>query len=52
MSANDIEAPIKNAPPEVAQIVREVLRVEKENRHFEKPKCGSDILTIIKTAVQ
>ncbi len=51
MSQNDIEAPIRQAPPEVQEIMRAVLRVEKENRHFEKPKCGSEILNIIKTAV-
>jgi len=52
MSQNDIEEPIRQAPPEVQEIVREVIRVEKENRHSEKPQVSKDILAIIKAAVR
>lgn len=50
---NDIEAPITSAPPEVAKIIREVIRVEKENLHSDRPKgVKADILQIIKDAVR
>lgn len=52
MGQNDIEEPIKQAPPEIQQIVRAVYRVEKDNRHCEKPQISKDILAIIKAAVQ
>jgi len=50
---NDIEEPIMSAPPEVAKIIREVIRVEKENLHSDRPKgVKADILQIIKDAVR
>ena len=52
MSQNDIEEPIKQAPKEVQEIVREVIRVEKENRHSERPRVKDEILSIIRKAVQ
>ena len=52
MSQNDIEEPIKKAPPEVQAIVKEVIRVEKENRHSERPRVRDEILRIIRDAVQ
>jgi len=35
---NDIEEPITTAPPEVEKIIREVIRVEKEHLHADRPK--------------
>lgn len=50
---NDIEEPITSAPPDVARIIREVIRVEKENLHSDRPRgIKADILQIIKDAVQ
>ncbi len=51
-SENDIEEPITTAPPEVEKIIREVIRVEKENLHSDRPRVKSDILQIIKDAVR
>ncbi len=50
--SNDIEEPIKTAPPEVEKIIREVIRVEKENLHSDRPRVKTDILQIIKDAVK
>lgn len=52
MSQNDIEEPIKKAPTAVQEIVREVIRVEKENRHSERPRVKDEILSIIRKAVK
>ncbi|MBM0740251.1 hypothetical protein JOY44_01085 [Phormidium sp. CLA17] len=50
---NDIEEPITTAPPEVEKIIREVIRVEKENLHSDRPRgIKADILQIIKDAVK
>ncbi|MBD2025112.1 hypothetical protein [Leptolyngbya sp. FACHB-711] len=49
---NDIEEPITTAPPEVEKIIREVIRVEKENLHSDRPRVKADILQIIKDAVK
>lgn len=49
---NDIEEPITSAPPEVEKIIREVIRVEKEHLHADRPKVKADILQIIKDAVR
>ncbi|WP_416674147.1 hypothetical protein [Egbenema bharatensis] len=52
-SENDIEAPITTAPPEVEKIIRQVIRVEKENLHSDRPRgIKADILQIIKDAVK
>ncbi|MGA7937478.1 MAG: hypothetical protein WCA35_28265 [Kovacikia sp.] len=50
---NDIEEPITTAPPEVEKIIREVIRVEKENLHSDRPRnIRVNILQIIKEAVK
>lgn len=51
-SQQDIEAPIKTAPPEVEKIIREVIKLERENLAGEKPRIRADVLKIIKDAVQ
>jgi hypothetical protein len=48
----DIEEPITTAPPEVEKVIREVIRVEKENLHSDRPRVKADILQIIKDAVK
>lgn len=52
MPADDIETPITTAPPEVEKIIREVIRVEKENLHSDRPRVKADILQIIRDAVK
>jgi hypothetical protein len=52
MSQDDIEAPITSAPPEVEKIIREVIRLEKEHLHADRPRVKADILKVIKDAVQ
>ena len=37
-SETDIEAPITSAPPEVEKIIREVIRIEKEHLHADRPR--------------
>jgi hypothetical protein len=49
---NDIEEPITSAPSEVEKIIRAVILLEKENLHSDRPRIKSDILNIIKDAVQ
>jgi hypothetical protein len=51
-SQQDIEAPIKTAPPAVEKIIREVIKLERENLAGEKPRIRADVLKIIKDAVQ
>ena len=48
----DIESPITSAPPEVEKIIREVIRIEKEHLHADRPRVKADILQVIKEAVQ
>lgn len=49
---NDIEEPIITAPAEVEKIIRDIILLEKENIHSERPRVKADILRIIKDAVQ
>jgi hypothetical protein len=52
-SLNSIHEPIKKAPPEVQQIISQVLKIEKDR--LDKNELGrinEDILTIVKEAVQ
>jgi hypothetical protein len=52
MSQNEIEEPITSAPKDVEAIIREVIRLEKENLHTGRPRVKADILRIIKEQVQ
>ena len=52
VDSNDIEEPIKTAPPEVEKIIREVIRLEKEHLHSDRPRVKADILEIIKDSVR
>jgi hypothetical protein len=61
-SQEDIEAPITTAPPEVERIIREVIRLEKDNLGDERSGYSGDqrsrygirgdVLKIIKDIVQ
>lgn len=49
---NDPSEPVRTAPPEVQQIIKEVLDLEKEKIYQHQPHINSDIINIIKRAVQ
>lgn len=52
-SLSSINEPIDNAPPEIQEIIRNVLKVEKDR--LDKNELGrinEDILMIVKEAVQ
>lgn len=49
---NNIQEPITNAPPEVKQIIGQVLQIEKDRLYKKTPRINDDILKIIKEAVQ
>ncbi|RZM79148.1 hypothetical protein [Leptolyngbya iicbica] len=51
-SQQEIEEPITTAPPEVEKIIREVIKLERENLAGEKPRIRGDVLKIIKDTVQ
>lgn len=50
--SNEIEEPITTAPQEVEKIIRDVILLEKENLHSDRPRIKADILRIIKESVQ
>ena len=49
---DDIEEPITSAPPEVEQIIREVIKLEKANLAGKKTRIREDVLKIIKDTVK
>ncbi|MFM7885694.1 MAG: hypothetical protein ACKPCM_03165 [Pseudanabaena sp.] len=52
-SLGSLQEPIEKAPPEVQQIIRNVLKIEKDR--LDKNELGrinEDILKIVKEAVQ
>lgn len=50
---NDVQEPITSAPPEVRQIIEQVLQAEKDKLYMKIPRSiNDDILRIIKDAVQ
>ncbi len=49
----DVQAPIKEASPEVQAIITRVLQLEKEKLYQKTPRnINDDILTIIREIVQ
>jgi len=44
--------PIKNASPEVQEIVKKVLKIEKDWLYSDRPRIAEDILNLIKEVVQ
>jgi hypothetical protein len=52
-SLSSIHEPIKKAPPEVQQIISQVLKTEKDRLDKnESGRINEDILKIVKEAVQ
>jgi len=50
---NKVQEPITNAPPEVRQIIEQVLQAEKDKLYMKNPRhINDDILKIVKEAVQ
>ena len=48
-----IQEPIGSAPPEVKQIIEQVLQLEKDKLYLKTPRnINEDILNIIKKVVQ
>ncbi|MCC0177543.1 hypothetical protein I4641_11195 [Waterburya agarophytonicola K14] len=53
LDLSSIQKPITNAPPEVKQIIEEVLKLEKDKLYLKTPRnINEDILKIIKKVVQ
>jgi hypothetical protein len=50
---SDVQEPITSAPPEVRQIIEQVLQAEKDKLYMKIPRhINDDILRIVKEAVQ
>ncbi|MEB3359970.1 MAG: hypothetical protein VKK04_24805 [Synechococcales bacterium] len=49
---DEIEEPITSAPPEVEQIIRAVIKLEKANLSIDRPRIRADVLKIIKDTVK
>ncbi|WP_017304498.1 hypothetical protein [Spirulina subsalsa] len=48
-----VQEPIQNAAPEVQEVIKQVLRLEKDKLYTKNPRnINDDILTIIKQVVQ
>ncbi|MGB5637056.1 MAG: hypothetical protein WBM44_07645 [Waterburya sp.] len=48
-----IQEPITNAPPEVKEVIEQVLKLEKDKLYLKTPRnINDDILNIIKQVVQ
>ena len=48
-----IQEPIANAPPEVKQVIEQVLKLEKDKLYLKTPRnINDDILNVIKQVVQ
>ncbi len=44
--------PFKNAPQEIQEIIKAVLKLEKERLYQQKPHLNSDIMRIIKEVIK
>lgn len=52
-SIEDIQEPILNAPPEIRQIIQQVLAAEKDKLYMKNPRhINDDILRIIKESIR
>lgn len=50
---SSIQEPITSAPPEVKQIIEQVLQLEKDKLYLKNPRnINEDVLQIIKQVVQ
>jgi len=43
--------PIKNAPPEIKEIIRRVLELERDKLYQKRPHLNADILQIVKEEI-
>lgn len=48
----DPTAPVREAPPEIKKIIIEVLKLERDRLYEDRPRLNSEIINIIKDAVQ
>ena len=49
---SDVQQPITSAPPEVRQIIEQVLEIEKDKLYMKSPRyISDDILKVIKEAI-
>lgn len=44
--------PLESAPPEVKEIIKRVLKLERDKLYQERPHINSDIMKIIKEVIQ
>lgn len=50
---NHVQQPITDAPPEIREIIQQVLQLEKDKLYLKTPRnINEDILNIIKQAIQ
>ncbi len=50
---NHVQQPITDAPPEVKEIIRAVLQLEKDKLYLKTPRnINEEILNIIKQVIQ
>ncbi|MGK7947504.1 MAG: hypothetical protein AB4368_01530 [Xenococcaceae cyanobacterium] len=50
---NHVQQPITDAPPEVKEIIHQVLQLEKDKLYLKTPRnINEDILNIIKQVIQ
>ena len=50
---NHVQQPITDAPPEVKEIIKQVLQLEKDKLYLKTPRnINEDILNIIKQVIQ
>lgn len=48
----DVEAPVRDASPEVKRIIQKVLVMEKDKLYLDRPHVVSDIVDIIKEEIK
>jgi hypothetical protein len=53
LTIKDVQKPIETAPPEIQQIIQQVLEIEKDRLdRNDRGLVNADILRIVKEAVQ
>lgn len=53
LTAKDVQMPIETAPPEVRQIIQQVLEIEKDRLdRNDRGLVNADILRIVKETIQ
>ena len=51
--SNHVQQPITSAPPEIKEIIQQVLQLEKDKLYLKTPRnINEDILNIIKQVIQ